>query len=192
MTSLIEADDWLVSGGGDGVIKLWNPVTGEMISEVVCSDDSKVIQQLIYIPETKTIVCLLNSSTELVYISLSGEGKAVKLDTEVTTYELPACAITMCRVSGGVLVLVDKQSNALQFIPTNTSDDVSVNLQAVNEHIQSNWDSFDVALKSQTDFFANLTKLNSDNMEEEMERKGKRPPITSEKNGAPKVAKVVT
>ena len=187
VTSLVEADQWLLSAGGDGLVKLWDPVSGDMLSEVACSDDAMVIQQLIYLNDSKTVVCLLNNSRNLVYVNLKVDGKTATFDHEVTEHSLPAEGLAMCQVNGGILVLVNDKSKPLHFIAQGQRSEPA-SLCKINDYLQSHWESFEGTLKIQSEFFTNLTKMNIDNVEEEMERKGKRVNTEKDKTGA-KIAK---
>lgn len=190
MTSLVEAESWLVSGGGDGMVKLWNPDNGDMLSEVTCSDDCKVVQQLIYLNDTNTVVCLLNDSKKIVYITLKADDKTASLNSEVTEHDLSAEGLAMCEIEGGILVLVNDKSKPLHFI-SNGGKPEPKNLDKITDYLQGRWDCFDGTLINQTDFFTNLTKMNSDNVEEEMERKGKRLNLSgSKEKNIVKMAKV--
>lgn len=187
VTSVVEAEQCLVSASGDGSVRLWDPESGRQLSEVPCSDNLRVVQQLIYLKQYKTIACLLAGSTNLVYVSLEqDEERGFFLNASVTEQELPAPALAMCSYVGDLIVLLETEAKPLRVVSVDKKRDADCGLclTTVNEELQRRWASLSAARKSQNDFFVNLTKMNSDNLEEEMVRKGKRIPAHIEKHTA--------
>lgn len=189
VTSIIEVNDCLVSSSGDGSVKLWDPLTGEELSSLKCPTDGQFVNQMVYVKSQKSIYATITGQSKLLRIST--HDKILKLE-EVK--ELSSHALWMCTENETVVLLLDNDSCPLRII--SCSEELNNNLNDAITHINSDlsrkWKSFEGSSKQLNEFFLNLTKMNMENVEEQMERKGKRPPSHIEKsNNEPEVKKSV-
>lgn len=164
VSSVVEVDKWLASGGGDGTVKLWEPTTGHFLSEVVLAGTDTVVQQLLYLAGSKQLVCLLNGSTKLIYISVEIQESGAKLNQQ-TIEELSAPAIAMCKHSDrSVIVLVDDKDTPLQVVP-DSDKDFNASISHINQDLNSRWHLLEGAVKCQTAHFADMPKKDLQAME---------------------------
>lgn len=195
VTSLAAAEEWLVSASADSSVKLWNPVTGTMLSEVTCSSDSKVVQQVVYVPTHKCVVCLIAGSTKLVIITIEFDKDVPKFSKVLEERELSAPALSMSMYKDNILALLNCESAPLQLINIDKEGkevemSVAGDLENICKDLTSRWSAFADAYNIQSNFFINLTKMNMDNVEEELARKGKRLCTSEESAGKlPKINK---
>lgn len=184
VTSVVAADKWLLSGCGDGALRLWEPTSGTMISEIYCGEEGAVIQQVLYFPQAKKAVCLISGSTKLVLVCMLIDGETATLSHDVLEHDMQTAALSMCKHStNNLIVLFARLDLPLDVLGVGTDGIVEVescvkaNITAISGNLaNAKGASFSKALAHQTDFYTNLTKMNVDNVEEEMARKGKRIP----------------
>lgn len=169
VSCLGEVGRWLASGSGDGTVRLWDPLDGRLLSEVACGDPPTAVQQLIYVPEARKLICSLNGSNKLLQICVTIEGSNASLVEGVTESELSASVIAMCKHSAsGLLLLLDRGDTPLELFPVISTDDSASgeSLSAISDDLSARWSSLRGAVQCQTDSYADMTKMDLQAMEQ--------------------------
>ena len=163
MTSLAECGSYLLSGSGDSTVRLWEPLTGRMLSQVTCSG---VVQQLLYVPEAKQVLCLLNGQKQLVYLSVDLEKLQISMKH---TMELDALPIAMCKyLNHSILLLLDRKVLPLELISVVDGGDdskIAEVISTVCNELKGRWALLAGAVEHQRNIFADMTKMDLQSIE---------------------------
>ncbi|XP_067934137.1 tRNA (guanine-N(7)-)-methyltransferase non-catalytic subunit wdr4-like [Watersipora subatra] len=160
VTSLAEAEPWLVSGSGDGTVKLWDPETGKLLSEHHCHGD-RIVQQIVYMKEAKKVICLLNDCNRLLGLSIESNSGNAFFQKHVEEMDLTAPALAFCKYSeNSLIVLVNNSKKPLESLSVGINSSSALPcLSSICQHLESLWSSMAGAADLQRAFHADITKM---------------------------------
>lgn len=178
MTGVAEAGNLLVSASGDGTVKLWRPLDGVCISTYDIATKGVFVKQIVY--SEGQVYCLLSGQDEVLVLSVSGDEPIFQ---PVETLTLQGIPLHMHASNGTVIVLQNNITCPL-FIREGHAvrNDVPF-----NSHLTDMWPELEAGSPFQAKFYENLEKMNFENSEEFMEKKGKRAKLENKSANGDKV-----
>lgn len=152
-------------------------MTGALLSSYSCEGEDNFIYQLTFDSGSSALYCLESCSKRLLKLSVSDS----KLNF-IDFITLPSSGLSMTACENGVLVLVDSESQPVQFIShtDETKPELTAGLRFVNKHVGEYWSLFSGCLNARREHFASLSKITLDNIEAQMEKKSKRSALLNE------------
>lgn len=140
---------------------------------------NQFVHKLCWDSKSSSIICLLNGVPEVVLLKVSNSSLSVDSSRSLT-----ADGMNMCSFKDGYLILTNNAENPFEYVSVNNAPEQNIRdgvISKLNEDVRSRWSSFRDVNKNMVEFYANLSKMNFENIEQHMERKGKRPPAHVEK-----------
>ncbi|XP_030642736.1 tRNA (guanine-N(7)-)-methyltransferase non-catalytic subunit wdr4 [Chanos chanos] len=194
--------DWLLSGSGDGTVKLWNYDTGRRlqsfdmrqltdtqtsdtdtekkfaISRIACSPDGRHV----------AVQCERIPSVQLFVVEAGAEGRLEPSER----LDLPHAPWDMTFDSHGRLwvLLENEDTNVLLYTHSQDhwqSDAESLELKRVSEALKAQWNSFQDSVGEESKF-QHLYKVNFDNMASYLQKKQERLKQQEQKEGKKRAA----
>lgn len=180
--AVLDEDNILASGSGDGTIRFWNYKTGSEISCINCSDilsigekETRIVTEKLSVGEGNTIAALLFELQSAVLLEMFFDNDTYKLKT-MQRIDFPSNVWDVAWDSIGVWFLLATEENPLQMYSKCADDEryeVSSKFDRVKDLVKKDWTYLKESMNVKS-VIPTLFKQYYDNMTPYVERKQER------------------